>query len=860
MHTPALMAHTVVFHFVGENASIDDFAVRTVEGEERLNQPYSFRVEVSARNEEADPLRLLGTSATLTFEHRSHQRVIQGIVERVTVDDRSPLRFATVLLVPALVASRYTTTTRVFQESTALEIVEQVLREDLGRYRRTLDSTSLDRHSFARRDYCVQYRESNLDFVSRLLEEEGVGYYFRPGGSGETLVLFDDNRSLPVAETIEPGPLPVVLSISSGGENERIHRFSSAKALVSGSTTIRDHDWIRGRPTIEATSAAIRWPQEMGECYEHGLGRGVTVYEDAEQLTAMTAGAIAAALPLGMPLEVEHDVLDLPGAMLPPWSDNDAEGQAQRRLERQRRDGATFAGAGNVCGFAPGATFELSERGAPHETGYLLTSVTHRGWSSEGRTGSEPEEAYQNEFECLPTTSPWRPDRRAPKPRISGVQTAQVTGPAGTDVHTDPYGRVKVIFSWDRTGLDVAGERSCWLRVSQPWAGPGAPGFSFIPRIGMEVIVTFVDGDPDRPLVIGCVNNATNPTPGLLPVQATKSVIRTRTVPHGPGHNEISFEDAMGVERVHIRAERDLDELIGNDHVTIVQRDRDLAVSGNYRSYVRRNSSEEIGMALMSRTRGSRTTVTGIHPHERIQVRSPDCFLRSGPRMRPHVTATYVGDPISSAELTTIEGRFEAAIYHHWNGKLILVPRNGTSSPLSCSVVLHFLHDDGTDPHLRVRVIKNPRQRRGPTRRTHSRDPYPRALPFRANCWANSDPAGVDMTLDWNGAGWDVSHTARDAAGNEVSLNQNYLAHEFGHYLGLDHSCHTPASAAVGWCSGVPSGVPDEYCAGTTGPQMDRIMAMGNRVVRENGTAWQQRLVTLHHYKCSEGYAPELVP
>src|SRR5690606_19218817 len=133
------------------------------------------------------------------------------------------------------------------------------------------------------------------------------------------------------------------------------------------------------------------------------------------------------------------------------------------------------------------------------------------------------------------------------------------------DIHTDQHGRIKVRFNWDRAPDSFAGDHTCWLRVSQSWAGNTAPGFLFIPRVGMEVVVAFVDGDPDRPLVTGCVYNGENPTPGMLPIEATKSMIRTRTVPHGMGYNELSFEDAMGRERVHLRAERDLDELVLRD-------------------------------------------------------------------------------------------------------------------------------------------------------------------------------------------------------------------------------------------------------------------------------------------------------
>ncbi|MBZ0117547.1 MAG: type VI secretion system tip protein VgrG [Sandaracinaceae bacterium] len=616
--TVADRADLATFRFVGQHVGVDDFVVWGFEGTERLNHPYSFRIELIPTHEDVDPMGLLGFGATLTLERRAHQRAIQGVVERVTIEHRYDPPRAVAVLVPALVASRYTTATRIFQGSTALEIVERVLTEDLGRFRRAFDASGLDRERFARRDYCVQYRESNFDFVHRLLEEEGVGYYFCAGESSETLVLFESNRSLSSVETLEPGPLPFDLGTQKSGTAELIHWFSSERGLVTGATTVRDHDWIQGRSIVESSARSEPSAHELGEHYDHGLGRGVTVYEDAVQHGAATAAAIAAALPMGMPLEVKHSVIDLPGAVLPPWSGNDVDRQPRLRLDCQRRDRHTFQGGGSVCGFAVGSTFELMDRAGGHDIQYLLTRVTHRALPSKERSADDAIDSYENEFECLPSTTPWRPDRRTPKPRIHGVQTATVAGPVGADLYTDPHGRIKVVFHWDRASPDLSGNQTCWLRVGQVWAGQGAPAFSFVPRVGMEVIVTFVDGDPDRPLVIGCVNNATNPTPGLLPVQATKSVIRTRTVPHGPGYNEISFEDAEGVERVHIRAERDLDELVCNDHVTVVQRDRDLAVAGNYRSYVRRSASEDVGASLLSRARGDRTTITGGDSATRI--------------------------------------------------------------------------------------------------------------------------------------------------------------------------------------------------------------------------------------------------
>jgi type VI secretion system secreted protein VgrG len=179
-----------------------------------------------------------------------------------------------------------------------------------------------------------------------------------------------------------------------------------------------------------------------------------------------------------------------------------------------------------------------------------------------------------------------------------------VTGPAGLEVYTDPFGRIRVQFSWDRANDDLSGHYTCWLRVSQAWAGATAPAVLFIPRVGMEVVVSFIDGDPDRPLVTGCVYNGDNPTPALLPLQATKSIIRTRSVPMGTGYNELSFEDAMGMERVFLRAERDLSVLVQQDHEARIEGQQRIAIEGAHSQSIGLDENVRVG-------RHARRTVEG---------------------------------------------------------------------------------------------------------------------------------------------------------------------------------------------------------------------------------------------------------
>jgi type VI secretion system secreted protein VgrG len=606
-------------HRVRYELSCADFAdaveVHGLEVIEELNRPYVMTVRVEGHHETTELGELLGRDVAVRLHRGDHTRAFFGIVGRVRVDGMGhsgPV--GTLEIVPALWALGFSEDSRIFQEKSAVDIVEMVLNERLGPYGRRIDTASLDRERYLSRDYCVQYRESALDFVHRLLEEEGIGYCFRHEDEGpETLVLFDDNADLTRVRTMNQGPVRFEPELRAWAGEEPISQLGIATALTPSRVAVREHDWTRARPTVEGASADEPVPtaRHAHEVYEHGFDRQLTVREDHELVSTLVQAAVRAAMPFGPPPGLAHMVHDLPGVVLDGFSSSNVAHQVGIRRERQRRDARTCHGVGAVIGFSPGCVFELvGHPGHGADGKYLLTKVVHRSEPKASPRPEDPAQAvshnYECVFECLPVTTAWRPDRRTKKPRIYGVQTARVTGPVGMDVHTDAYGRIKARFPWDRAPDDLSGHYTCWLRVSQTWAGQGGPGFMFIPRVGMEVVVSFVDGDPDRPLVTGCVYNGANPTPGMLPVQATKSILRTRTVPHGPGHNEISFEDALGMERVHIRAQRDLDELVLNDHVT--------AVVGNQHNQVSGHQSELVLQHQQLTVQGNRSVqVQGVH-------------------------------------------------------------------------------------------------------------------------------------------------------------------------------------------------------------------------------------------------------
>lgn len=589
--TTGLETGVVTYTFTCDQ-SADRFQVEGFRARESLNEPYRVEVDLLADSDDADTMALLGQDVVISVDRAEHQRLFAGLVSKVTLRDDGLLRqSSTVEVVPALKTMELTRNTRIFQDQTAVEILERVLRESLQPYRRELDLSALSPELYARRDYCVQYQESHLDFVHRLMEEEGIGYHF-VHGDRERLVLTESNAGFAPAPLSGPGPVAYSSrQADHTDEVEAITRLEPSTQLRPTELTVRDHDWTRVRPRIEGAHEehALR-PREV---YEHGLHRHVTVTEDNEIVASLAGLAMSAALPTGLPLGLETFVHDVPAAVFGDFTSNDIAHQVRTRAEALTRDASIAVGESTVIGFAPGATFDLIGHPTLGADGtYVLTDVAHE--SALGR-GDGSGASYQNRFRCLPIQVPWRPRRRTRKPSIHGVQTATVEGPMGMDVHTDHHGRIRARFHWDRRDGTPSGDSTCWLRVSQVWAGQGFPGFLFIPRVGMEVIVSFVDGDPDRPLVMGCVYNGKNPPPQLLPIQATKSMIRTRTVPHGPGYNELSFEDAMGMERVHVRAQRDLEVLTKNDHKTVVERNQYNRVLGEQDEVVHRGQTLTVG-------------------------------------------------------------------------------------------------------------------------------------------------------------------------------------------------------------------------------------------------------------------------
>ena len=580
------------YHFVSQGALDEPWRVRSFTAVEALSTLYECAVDLAHESMSANPDALLGRPAVLTVARDSLTRRFAGVVRRVEHRGTSNTRrLARAFIVPSLWALSQRTDARVFQDVTAIDVVEAVLRE-AGLYAGMLDVQV--RRALPRREYCVQYRESDLDFVTRLLAEEGVVFSFRHDDEGETLVLSDGSHAWTSVPTIDGAAVPVAGPETATQHVESVRHLVWERQLRSTAVTVRDFDFTRPDLRVERAAPRRRDPSRA-------------LYEPAPELT-------------------------LGGYQTPAYSTDDAQEQSAIRLEAEQRDAALGAGEGVVTGMLPGAMFQLAVAGAHvPEQRYVVARVEHEGVAPEEtlhRTHDDPShtDRYRNRFWCAPVETPWRPTRATPRPTIAGLQTATVVGPPGEEIYTDEHGRIRVQFHWDRVGARDA-HSSCWMRVVQgPWSGSGW-GFQFIPRIGMEVAVSFLEGDPDRPVVTGALYNGRNGVPHALPEHKTRSTIRTQSSPGGNGFNELRFEDRAGAEEVYVHAQRDLVEEVLHHHYTRVGHrqhnvvldsqlervhvDQDVAVGRDQRLHVggRREVTVEGGESLKT-THGRESVVT----------------------------------------------------------------------------------------------------------------------------------------------------------------------------------------------------------------------------------------------------------
>jgi type VI secretion system secreted protein VgrG len=417
---------------------------------------------------------------------------------------------------------------RIFQDMTVPAIVQQVC----GDYPFAALELKLT-GTYPPREYNCQYRETDFNFVLRLLEQEGIYFNFRQENGKHTLVLFDS----PATHVPHPGYASIAYDENGEGHEQREHitEWRASNALQSGRVSLNDFDFKK--PKVNLLAAADKQ-------HPHDL-----------------AG---------------FELFDFPGEY-----ETVGEGSryARIRLEETQVRHEVFMARGGVRGIEPGCTFSLANH--PNDAfnrDYLVTSASYTIINSLPASGGGGGGHFHCDFETIDARTQFRPARLTPRPSVQGPQTAIVVGPAGEEIHVDKHGRIKLQFQWDR--YNKADENSsCWVRVSQPWASKGW-GAMFLPRIGHEVIVQFIDGDPDHPIVVGRVNNGDAAPPWPLPGEKTRSGFRTRTYKGGASNfNELSFDDKPGAEEIYLQAERNQLAHVKHNRIEAVGNESHLTVN-----------------------------------------------------------------------------------------------------------------------------------------------------------------------------------------------------------------------------------------------------------------------------------------
>ncbi|HRJ49080.1 MAG: type VI secretion system tip protein VgrG [Phycisphaeraceae bacterium] len=514
---------------------------------ETLSRLYEIDAEVASEDFAVDFDKVLGQPVTIKVMRGDNSfRFFSGIVSRM-VQTSGPGDMARyeMRIVPWLWLLTRTADCRIFQNKKIPDIVKEVL----GRHAFADFKTNLS-GDYQTREYQVQYRETDFNFVSRLLEQEGIAYYFLHDDKGKhTMHLVD----APTAYNPYKGYEKIDWSPASGGalDKQVILDWTYEKSVQPGKYATTDYNF-------KTPSTPLLAP--------------------AENLPAHAAK--------------EFEIFDPPGEYEAKAAGDEI---AKVRLQELQAMQEAASGVGNSRGIACGCVFELNNppREAWKNKKWLVTEAVHRAVSDPfytARSGSGDE--FSTRFTVVDSLVLWRPARSTPKPTIPGPQTAFVCGPKGNDIHTDEYGRVKVKFHWDRESK-ADENSSCWIRVCQRWAGKQW-GTIMIPRTGQEVVVEFIEGDPDRPIITGSVYNAETNVPYALPDMACISSWSSLSTPDGKGYNEIAFNDKKDSEMLFLRAQKDMDLWVGNDQRIQVGNDTHLTVKNDQYVKIENNRHEEV--------------------------------------------------------------------------------------------------------------------------------------------------------------------------------------------------------------------------------------------------------------------------
>ncbi|KAB2837138.1 MAG: type VI secretion system tip protein VgrG [Caedimonadaceae bacterium] len=555
---------------LGENALV----MRSFEGYEGLSESFTFELYVESTNKEVDFTSLMGQSVTVTVDMEGASRYFNGIVGNV-IQQQTPSEtsetatYYRLFLHPSFWLLRFKSNCAIYQNESVMSIVSQLLGQFQVQYKNQTQSRGQ-----APREYCVQYNETYFDFISRLLEEEGIYYYFVHSDGQHMMVLSDNPQGHQQCEGITS--VPIWPNQSDKSFLNVVTRCEVQQNVISNSYSQSDYNFTTASNKI------------FGQASGESSGGENSLYY--------------------FPGDVDHEDK--------PTSDV-VQGYSQMRVEAEELLEKFIEGKSTVPAFSAGFKFSLEDH--PRQSaniGYVLRWVKHHYNIEKNVDGERP--VYTNTFKAFPDSTPFRPKKNTPIPKID-AQTAVVVGPPGEEIYTDQYGRIKVQFFWDQVGQNNENS-SCWLRVRQAWSGNNW-GFLFIPRIGQEVIVEFFEGRAHRPFVTGTLYNSTN-MPPYLPDRPSKSTIKSNTTKGGGGYNEFRYEDLKGEEQIYLHAQKDWDTLVIETRTTRIQKgtdwkwieagDRNVTIMGNDGAVPKTTPADEAqeaghGDDFLTIIKGSRT-------------------------------------------------------------------------------------------------------------------------------------------------------------------------------------------------------------------------------------------------------------
>lgn len=541
-----------------------------------LSELEQMQLQLLSPRPDLSPEDLLGQPVTVTVALRDDgRRHFHGLVSRFVAGDVQGRHYSYAATVrPWLWFLTRTSDCRIFQDQSVPDIVKAVFQDHEAIAKAEFHLF----RSYRQRTYCVQYRESDYHFVARLLEEEGIYWYFRHDDGEHTLVLVDD------AGAHEPDPACERLPYYANGEQvppdtDYCANWSFSRQVKPGKVALTSYDFERPATRLDVKKVLAR---------SHPLS--------------------------------DYEQFDWQGEWV---KQADGTHLVDNRLDEWQAAYEQVSGGTNAQALAVGALFDLERHPREDRNGRYLCTRTHLSATVEGSESDDHAGRWQCSFQAIPAAQQYRPRRVTPKPFVQGPQTAVVTGPSGEELFTDRHGRVKVQFHWDRRGQRDE-KSSCWIRVSQPWAGKGWGGVS-IPRIGQEVVVDFLEGDPDQPLITGRVYNAEQTPPFELPAGAVVSGIKSKSH-KAVGYNELSMDDTAGKEKVTIHGQYDMATTVEHDQTTTVHNNRtdtvdvdDTESVGNDQTQtVGNNQSQTVGADQKIKVGNNQTITIGVNRTETV--------------------------------------------------------------------------------------------------------------------------------------------------------------------------------------------------------------------------------------------------